>query len=115
VAPDDFIRTTERRHVDGVQALWRRLRDRDQIYLGHYEGWYAVRDEDFYSADDVRLLPDGSRVAPTGAPVEWCGSRIFYFGYRSGRMRCWRITRQILILSGLRPSAMKCSASFGAA
>ena len=79
VAPDDFIRTTERRHVDGVQALWRRLRDRDQIYLGHYEGWYAVRDEDFYSADDVRLLPDGSRVAPTGAPVEWVREPNFLF------------------------------------
>jgi methionyl-tRNA synthetase len=39
VVTDDFIRTTEPRHVAGVQALWRRLRERDQIYLGHYEGW----------------------------------------------------------------------------
>ncbi len=53
VVTDDFIRTTEARHVAGVQALWRRLRERGQIYLGHYEGWYAVRDEDFYGADDV--------------------------------------------------------------
>jgi methionyl-tRNA synthetase len=79
VVTDDFIRTTEPRHIAGVQALWRRLRDRDQIYLGHYEGWYAVRDEDFYSADDVTLLPDGSRVAPTGAPVEWVREPNFLF------------------------------------
>ena len=71
VSTDDFIRTTEARHKDGTTALWRVLRDRDQIYLGHYEGWYAVRDEDFYSADDLTTLPDGTRVAPTGAPVEW--------------------------------------------
>jgi methionyl-tRNA synthetase len=79
VSTDDFIRTTEPRHVHGVQALWRRLRERDQIYLGHYEGWYAVRDEDFYSADDVTLLADGSRVAPTGAPVEWVREPNFLF------------------------------------
>jgi methionyl-tRNA synthetase len=71
VSTDDFIRTTEARHKDGTTALWRVLRDRDQIYLGHYEGWYAVRDEDFYSEDDLTTLPDGTRVAPTGAPVEW--------------------------------------------
>ena len=71
VAPDDTIRTTEARHKAGATALWRTLRDRDQIYLGHYEGWYAVRDEDFYSADDLTTLPDGTKLAPTGAPVEW--------------------------------------------
>ena len=71
ISINDFIRTTEQRHKDGVTALWRVLRDRDQIYLGHYEGWYAVRDEDFYSADDITTLPDGTKVAPTGAPVEW--------------------------------------------
>jgi methionyl-tRNA synthetase len=70
-SPDDIIRTTEPRHKDGAAALWRRLAERDQIYLGHYEGWYAVRDEDFYSADELTTLPDGTRLAPTGAPVEW--------------------------------------------
>jgi methionyl-tRNA synthetase len=71
VSTDDFIRTTEERHKAGTTALWKVLRERDQIYLGHYEGWYAVRDEDFYSADDLTTLPDGTKLAPTGAPVEW--------------------------------------------
>ena len=71
VCPDDTIRTTEDRHKRGVTALWTILRDKDQIYPGHYEGWYAVRDEDFYSADDLTTLPDGTKIAPTGAPVEW--------------------------------------------
>jgi methionyl-tRNA synthetase len=71
VSNDDFIRTTEARHKDGVQALWRVLRERDQIYLGHYEGWYSIRDEDFFSEDDLTVMSDGTRLAPTGAPVEW--------------------------------------------
>ena len=68
---DDFIRTTEERHRRACTALWRRLRDSGDIYLGHYEGWYAVRDEDFYDESVLTAGPDGTRVAPTGAPVEW--------------------------------------------
>jgi methionyl-tRNA synthetase len=71
ISNDDYIRTTEPRHKAGVTALWEKLAANGDIYLGHYEGWYAVRDEDFYSADDLTTLPDGTRIAPTGAPVEW--------------------------------------------
>ena len=68
---DDFIRTTEDRHRRACVALWRRLRDSGDIYLGHYEGWYAVRDEAFYDEAELTPGPDGQRLAPTGAPVEW--------------------------------------------
>lgn len=71
ISNDDFIRTTEERHKRACTALWERLAAAGDIYLGHYEGWYAVRDEDFYAEDELTLLPDGSRAAPTGAPVEW--------------------------------------------
>jgi methionyl-tRNA synthetase len=68
---DDFIRTTEPRHKAGAIALWEKLAASGHIYLGYYEGFYAVRDEDFYAESDLTTLPDGTRVAPTGAPVEW--------------------------------------------
>ena len=71
VSNDDFIRTTEARHKRGAVALWNRLAASGDIYLGHYEGWYAVRDEDFYAEADLTTHPDGSTTAPTGAPVEW--------------------------------------------
>lgn len=58
-----FLRTTEARHREAVQHLWRRLVERDQIYLGRYQGWYSVRDEAFYSETE---LVDGK--APTGRP-----------------------------------------------
>ena len=71
---DEFIRTTEPRHYEAVQALWCKLRDAGDIYLGAYEGWYSVRDECFYGEDE---LVDGK--APTGAPVEWVAESSYFF------------------------------------
>lgn len=50
---NDFIRTTEARHRKKVEELWQELVSRDLIYLGHYEGWYSVTDEAFYSEREV--------------------------------------------------------------
>ncbi len=82
---DDFIRTTERRHKFACQELWRRLRASGDIYLGHYEGHYAVRDEAFYNESELITRPDGSRVAPTGAPVEWVREPSYFF-----RLSAWQ-------------------------
>ena len=76
---DDFIRTTEKRHRVACQALWQALQEAGHIYLGHYEGWYAVRDEAFYDQDELRVLVDGSRIGPTGAPVEWVREPSYFF------------------------------------
>jgi methionyl-tRNA synthetase len=77
---DDFIRTTEARHRESVQQLWRELVERDEIYLGTYAGWYAVRDEAFYAESE---LVDG--IAPTGAPVEWVEEPSYFF-----RLSAWQ-------------------------
>jgi len=71
ISYDDFIRTTEPRHYRACTALWEKLAAAGDIYPGHYEGWYALRDETFYDAEELTRLPDGTRVAPTGAPVDW--------------------------------------------
>ena len=76
---DDLIRTTEPRHVAACQELWRRLRASGNIYLGQYEGWYAVRDEAFYDASELQTATDGTRLAPTGAPVEWVREPSYFF------------------------------------
>ncbi|MBX9700592.1 MAG: methionine--tRNA ligase [Acetobacteraceae bacterium] len=75
---DDFIRTTEPRHHRACQALWQALAARGQIHLGHYEGWYAVRDEAFYGPDELTER-DGVRYAPSGAPVEWVREPSYFF------------------------------------
>src|SRR3954447_22822893 len=79
VSYDDFIRTTEPHHKISCTALWRKLEEAGQIYLGHYEGWYAVRDEAFYGEDELTTRADGTRVAPSGAPVEWVREPSFFF------------------------------------
>jgi len=71
---DDFIRTTETRHKKGVAELWKRLQDKDQIYLGLYDGWYSIRDETFYAESE---LVDGK--APTGAEVQWVEEESYFF------------------------------------
>jgi methionyl-tRNA synthetase len=80
ISQDDFIRTTEPRHIRAVQALWRELERRGEIYLGRFAGWYSVRDEAFY---DEGELVDGK--APTGADVEWLEEENYFF-----RLSAWQ-------------------------
>ena len=49
ITHDDFIRTTEVRHRQGVYELFKRIQanGRDDIYLGDYEGWYCTPCEAF--------------------------------------------------------------------
>jgi methionyl-tRNA synthetase len=81
---DDFIRTTEERHKIACQALWNKLVEKGEIYLGAYEGWYSVRDEAFYAEDELVPGPNGSKLAPTGAPVEWVKEPSYFF-----RLSAW--------------------------
>lgn len=53
ISYDDYIRTTEPRHVELVQKVFKKLLDQDDIYLGSYEGWYCVSDETFFTASEV--------------------------------------------------------------
>ena len=71
---DDFIRTTEARHRAACQKLWSILLERGHITLGSYAGWYAVRDEAFYTESEI---VDGK--APSGAPVEWVEEPSYFF------------------------------------
>jgi methionyl-tRNA synthetase len=80
VSYDEFIRTTETRHARAVQALWRELDRRGEIYLGRFAGWYAVRDEAFY---DESELVNGR--APSGAEVEWLEEENYFF-----RLSAWQ-------------------------
>ena len=79
ISYDDWIRTTEERHKVSCAELWKRIEKNGDIYPDHYEGWYAVRDEAFYDDGELTTRPDGSRVAPSGAPVEWVREPSYFF------------------------------------
>ena len=85
VSYDDYIRTTEERHKASCTELWNRIVAAGDIYLGHYEGWYAVRDEAFYDESELTAKPDGTKVAPSGAPVEWVHEPSYFF-----RLSAWQ-------------------------
>src|ERR1700693_2305783 len=68
---DDFIRTSEERHHRASAAIWTRMQEAGDIYLSKYSGWYSVRDEAYYDAEETRLDEAGRRLGPQGTPVEW--------------------------------------------
>jgi methionyl-tRNA synthetase len=105
ITADDFIRTTEARHVRGVQALWQELERRGEIYLGRFAGWYSVRDEAFY---DEGELVDGK--APTGAEVEWLEEENYFFRLSAWQDRLLPITMQIRMRSRRAAGATRSSA-----
>jgi methionyl-tRNA synthetase len=65
ITNDDFIRTTEPRHIRGVQKLFATLRERGYIYKGSYTGQYCVSDEAYVDGPAGTLCPDCGRVTET--------------------------------------------------
>jgi methionyl-tRNA synthetase len=79
ISYDRFIRTTEAEHHRASQAIWQAMADRGDMYLDRYEGWYSVRDEAFYDADEVTTDEGGEKVSPHGTPVEWTVEESWFF------------------------------------
>ncbi len=75
IGNDDFIRTTEPRHVRAVQEFFLRLRERGYVYLDTYEGWYSVSDETFFRDSEVA---DGIAIE-SGKPVVRVQEQNYFF------------------------------------
>jgi len=75
---NDFIRTTEVRHIKATQFLWNKLKNNNQIYLSNYEGWYSIRDEAFYSESEL-IKKNDEFFAPSGSSVEWVKEESYFF------------------------------------
>ncbi len=68
VENDDFIRTTEHRHTEAAQALFKKIYDKGDIYLSKYQGWYCVSCETFFTERQVgeaHLCPDCGKMVET--------------------------------------------------
>ncbi len=79
ISIDDFIRTTEQRQTKAVLDLWRKLADAGDIYLGKYEGWYSVSDEEYYTDAELTKNAEGELIAPSGKTVEWKEEPSYFF------------------------------------
>ncbi|CAI8890137.1 MULTISPECIES: methionine--tRNA ligase [Bacillus] len=69
ISYDDFIRTTEDRHKEVVEKIFKQLVDQGDIYLDEYEGWYSVQDETFYTEHQlVDPIMEGDKVVGGKSP-----------------------------------------------
>ncbi len=69
ISNDDFIRTTQPRHVAGVQKFLKVLLDRGYIYKDAYDGWYCRPDETYFTETQVRHHEE-ARQAAGEAPAD---------------------------------------------
>jgi methionyl-tRNA synthetase len=77
---DDFIRTTQPRHHTSSVGIWEKMAANGDIYLSKYAGWYSVRDEAYYAADETALNEQKARISTkTGTPVEWVEEESYFF------------------------------------
>jgi methionyl-tRNA synthetase len=80
VSFDRFIRTTDADHTAASIEIWNRMNASGDIYLGAYAGWYSVRDERFYTEDELEERADGIRYSiETGTPVTWTEEQTYFF------------------------------------
>lgn len=75
IANDDFIRTTEPRHHQAVQALMQRAYDNGWIYSDTYEGLYCVACEAYYTEEEL----DDGNCKIHGRPAEHMVEENYFF------------------------------------
>ena len=75
ISYDDFIRTTEPRHVERVQKLFMQMYENDDIYKGEYEGLYCTPCESFWTESQ---LVDG-KCPDCGRPVQPAKEEAYFF------------------------------------
>jgi methionyl-tRNA synthetase len=98
---DDFIRTTDARHEEGVTIFIQKLYDAGHIYSGEYEGYYCVGCEEYKQLDDLLETEDGDYAGQLvckihGRPVEVLKEKNYFF-----RMSAFE--KQLLDLYEKRP------------
>jgi methionyl-tRNA synthetase len=82
---DDFIRTTQKRHIDTVSKVLSYLYQKGDIYQGEYKGFYCMPCETFWSLPQLqgRACPDCKR------PVEEISEKNYFF--RLSKYQDWLI------------------------
>ena len=75
ISYDDFIRTTEPRHVKRVQAIFNKMNEKGDIYKDKYEGWYCTPCESFWTESQ---LVDGC-CPDCGRPVQKASEEAYFF------------------------------------
>ena len=78
ISHNEFMRTTEERHKQGVRALIERIFEKnpDDFYERSYTGWYCVGCEAFKQDSEIE---DGRCVLHPTRKLEWVEERNWFF------------------------------------
>ena len=94
ISYNDFIRTTEERHVRVVQSVFSKLLKSGDIYKGEYEGWYCTPCETFWTDLQLKEIdlvtpksktageehqPHGNFCPDCGRPVQKIKEKTYFF------------------------------------
>ena len=86
---DDFIRTTEERHMKIVQKIFKQFYDQGDIYKSEYEGMYCTPCESFWTPTQL-VDKDGEKVCPDcGRPCQPMKEESYFF--RMSKYQDWLI------------------------
>ena len=86
---DDFIRTTEERHMKIVQKIFRQFYEQGDIYKAEYEGMYCTDCESFWTPTQL-VDKDGTKVCPDcGRPCQPMTEESYFF--RMSKYQDWLI------------------------
>ena len=83
---DDFIRTTDARHIRAVQKIFRYFYDHGDIYKGFYEGQYCAQCESYWTATQLK---EGNLCPDCGRPTELVKEEGYFF--RMSKYQDWLI------------------------
>lgn len=75
ISYNDFIRTTEERHIKFVQQVLSMLYEKKQIYLEEYEGWYCTPCETFWTETQI----SGQNCPDCNRPLEKISETNYFF------------------------------------
>jgi methionyl-tRNA synthetase len=94
ISYNDFIRTTEERHIRVVQDVFLKLLKAGDIYKGEYEGWYCTPCETFWTDMQLKEVkvatpkaktsgeehhPHGNFCPDCGRPVQKIKEHTYFF------------------------------------
>ena len=85
ISYDKFIRTTDDYHETVVADVFEKLLAQGDIYLGEYQGWYSVSDEEFFTESQLtEVFRDENGnvtggIAPSGHEVELVSEESYFF------------------------------------
>ena len=83
---DDFIRTTDERHVRVVQKIFKQFYDQGDIYKSEYEGDYCAQCEAFWTQTQLK---EGNLCPDCGRPTERVREASYFF--RMSKYQDWLI------------------------